>query len=98
MATLIKTDGTVKKVVPKNGKSFSLKEMQGFVGRIIDMVPLPSGKEFVLNDEGKLDGLPKNERATEIWKEEYPIEKYPENNDELIVGDVLLVEDLSEIE
>ena len=98
MAKLIKTDGTITEVKPINGKSFSLKELQGFVGGIVEIVPLPSGKEMCVNEEGKLNGLPKNEEATKIWKEEYPIEKYPVNNDELIVGDALLVEDLSELD
>ncbi len=92
MAKLIKTNGTIKDVVPINGKSFSLEELQGFVGGIVQIVPLPSGKEFVIHDLGKLIGLPKNEEATKIWKEEYPIEEFPLNNDELIVGDALLVE------
>lgn len=26
-----------------------------------------------------------------IWKKEYPLEKYPLNNDESVVGDVLLL-------
>lgn len=102
MAKLIKTDGTIQEVVPANGKVFSLKEMQDFVGkgkdRMVEIVPLPSGKDIVVNEEGKLIGLETNEVATKIWKEEYPLEKYPLNNDELIVGDVLLVENLREID
>ena len=97
MAKFIKTDGTIKEVIPKDRKEFSLKELQKFVGGLIQMVSLPSGKEIIVNDEGKLIGLPKNEEATKIWKEEYPIKKYPDNNDELVVGDILLVERLSEI-
>ncbi len=98
MAKLIKIDGTIKEVKPKNGKSFSLKELQEFVGGLIEIVPLPSGKEIVVNEEGKLNGLETNEKATKIWKEEYPIETYGFNNDELVVGDILLVENLKEIE
>ncbi len=88
---LIKIDGTTTEVEPQNGKKFSLDELRGYVGGTIDTVRLPkSGKYMIVNDNGKLDGLPKNERATEIWKKEFPISEYPHNNDELIVGDVLM--------
>ena len=87
---LLKTDGTKEDVTPK--KRFTLKQLQTFVGGSIDIQSLPDGREIVLNDEGKLIGLPINDQATKIWKEQYPIGKYPHNNDELIVGDVLIIE------
>jgi hypothetical protein len=101
MATLYKTDGTVEEVKPKTGKYFSYEELQAFVGKdddkMIEIVPLPSGKSMIVNEEGKLIGLKKNYKATEHWQIEYPIEDYPGNNDELIVGNALVVED-SELE
>lgn len=89
--TVYKTDGSVLQVEPKNGESFSLEELRGFVGGYIDIQQLPKSKEImVLNDEGKLAGLPKNDAATAVWKKAYPIADYQLNNDELIVGDVLV--------
>lgn len=97
MAKYYKTDGTVEDVKPQDGKTFSYKELQEFVGkdndRMIEIVPLPSGKVIIVNEEGKLIGLEKNEKATDYWKEEYPIEQYPGNNDELIVGNALVAEE-----
>ena len=90
MATHIKTNGEVREVLPNNGKCFSLRELQKYVDGIIEIIDLPNGKQMVANETGKLTGLPKNEKATEIWKKEYPIEVYDFNNDELIVGDVLI--------
>jgi len=52
---------------------------------------MPSGLSMILNDNGKLEGLEKNNKATDIWKKEYPIEIYPLNNDQLIVGDVIII-------
>lgn len=89
-AVLIQTSGLITAITPDNGKDFSLKELQGYVGGLIDVAYLPSGKVMVVNDEGKLNGLPKNDLATEIWKQEYPKAAYPWNNDELIVGDVVM--------
>lgn len=102
MAKLYKV-GEVKKVEeivevsPANGKAFTLEELQGFVAGpgedrgTIDIQELPkSGMRLVLNDNGKNIGCVKNNLATELWKEEYPIADYPFNNDELIVGTVLV--------
>ena len=93
-AQLYKTDGTITNIKPVKGKTFNLKELQEYVGGIIDIQPLPRFKKvLILNDEGKLIGLIKNENATEIWKKEYPIQEFPNNNDELIVGDVIICDE-----
>lgn len=101
MAIYYKTDSRIENVYPKNGKTFTYEELQNFVGdgenKMVEIVPLPSGRSIIVNEEGKLIGLNKNLRATDVWKAEYPIEKYPENNDELIVGNVLVVDE-SELE
>ena len=100
MAQLLKTDGTFTEVAPKDNLVFTLGELYGFVGRPVDILYLPSGKRLVVNDEGKLTGLPYNAKASEIWKEEFPVEHFPVNNDQMIVGDVLIAtpEELGEEE
>ena len=92
--TLIKTsgNGTATPVTPKKKSGFTLEELQEFVGGTVDIKTLPNGNKMYLNDNGKLDGLPKNVMASRIWQEAYPIDEYPHNNDGLIVGDVLYAE------
>ena len=51
---------------------------QQTVGGYIEVVPLGGGMLMVLNEEGKLKGLPINRRATEL---------YPSD---IIVGDVII--------
>lgn len=90
-AIVYHADGSVTKILPNNGTDFTLAEMQGIVEGPIDIQPLPkSGEVMILNDEGKLNGLPKNELATAVWKKAYPIAEYPHNNDELVVGTVIV--------
>ena len=89
IATIYRVDGSVQDFKPK-GKYICYEEMREIVGGMVEILPLPSGKEIIVNEEGKLNGLLKNEKATEIWKKEYPIEKYPDNNDELIVGNAIV--------
>lgn len=80
----IKADGSQRIVVPENGKEFQLKEMQKFVGGLIEIVPLGHGMIMVLNEEGKLNELPFNELATRLF-----LNCLPGRND-FIVGDVLV--------
>lgn len=90
-ALVLEADGRKLEIEPNNGTDFTLAEMQHICGGTIDIQRLPkSNKIMVLNDNGKLDGLPKNEAATELWKMNYPIAEYPENNDELVVGNVIV--------
>lgn len=65
MAQLINTDGSIKKVEPKNGTDFELEELQKFVDGYIEIVNLNDGRILVVNDEGKF-GYEVNEKATLI--------------------------------
>ena len=86
----IQVNGNITLVEAKNKRSFKYEELQTFVGNMVEITPMPGGRNLICHEEGKLIGLAKNEKATEIWKREYPITKYPHNNDELVVGDVLI--------
>lgn len=85
-------DGTEAQTLPANNKFFTLKELHRLVGGLIEYHALPSGRVLIMNEEGRLKNLPRNDAATRIWCDEYPIEKYPENNSQLVVGDVILFE------
>jgi hypothetical protein len=66
IAKLIKPNGEVIPVEPENGTDFSLEEMNEYVGGYIEIVHPPSqqGAIMVINEEGKLKGLPFNLLAT----------------------------------
>lgn len=70
MATLLHTDGTATELAPRNGQRFTLAELQEVVGGYIEIVlrgrAIPRGSCLVVNEEGMLDGLPVNERASEM--------------------------------
>ena len=57
-------------VQPKNGTDFSLEELRGFVGGHIEIVPLTKNRLMIVDEEGKLKGLPLNLVATEIYNKE----------------------------
>ncbi len=78
MAKIVKTDGTVTEVRPKNGIDFVLEELQEIVGGYIEIVNIKDGL-MVVNEEGKIKNLPINKLATIIY-----------NRSDIIHGDVLL--------
>lgn len=66
-ASIIYLPGGIKnEVKPKNGKYFTLEELQTIVGGYIECVYLKDNMTMVVNEEGKLKGLPCNGLATEI--------------------------------
>jgi len=64
MATVFEVNGTRRAVHPATPPSFTLEEMQALVGGYIEMVPMAGDKMLIINEEGKLQGLPYNIDAT----------------------------------
>lgn len=66
----IKTDDTIELVKPKNGKKFELDELREYVGGYIEIKKMGNWW-MVLNEEGKLIGLPINPIATGMYQSVY---------------------------
>ena len=81
MATLIKSNGEEINVLPKNKTDFQLTELQTFVGGLIEIVKTNDGRTMVINEEGKINDLPINQKASEL---------YQYNEFDFIAGDVLI--------
>ena len=84
MATLIKSNGEEKNVLPDNKMDFTLEELQKYVGGLIEIVRTKDGKPMIINEEGKINDLPINQKATAI---------YPYNEYDFIIGDVLICQE-----
>jgi hypothetical protein len=70
IGTLYRMNGEVLEVHPMNGKKFSLKELQTYVGGSIELVPGTSRKgnpAAWCNEEGKLNDLRPNREATRVF-------------------------------
>lgn len=68
IAWLVGIRGDGAWVAPGNGKKFSLKELQGFVGGNIEIVRAKEeGMILVINEEGKINNLPVNPSATKLY-------------------------------
>ena len=64
MSTLIKANGEQTQVQPEHGEQWTLRELQAFVGGYIQILGLPDGRAMVVNEEGMIEGLPRNDTAT----------------------------------
>lgn len=85
MKTAIKltTEGKAS-LIDLTADSNELLTLQTAVGGYIEAKTLQGGYTLFMNEEGKLQGLPMNERATEIWLANFPT--FPD----VIVGDVVI--------
>lgn len=67
MGFLITAAGKITEIKPQNGSDYSLEELQGFVGGVIELVSFRHNgkmKFAVVNDEGLLLNLPSNRVAS----------------------------------
>jgi hypothetical protein len=68
MATLLAVDGAMTPVTPADAsKGLSLDEMHECVNGFIEVVYLTQPEVLVINDTGKLEGMPINVRATLLY-------------------------------
>jgi len=89
MATILYPDGSQREITPENGTNFILKELQSIVGGWIELIQCRDGRLMVINENGRLEGLPYNEQATALinWASENEIgELKAEMGDSLIIA------------
>ena len=67
------------------------KAVSDFVGGMVEVVQFPNGDLLLLNEEGKLLGLPINEEASKLWSETFTKDKYAFGYDDFVVGPVILI-------
>jgi hypothetical protein len=71
MAKLYKTNGEVVEIEPKNGKKFTLEEVQSYVEGYVERVELKHNEVLLCNEEAILYCLPYNKHASDALTETY---------------------------
>ena len=69
MATLYEPSGRDSEYTPRNGKNFTLADLQALVGGYIEMVRIPGDagrRVFFVDEEGRLKKLKPNVRASHV--------------------------------
>ncbi len=67
------------------------KAVSQFVGGMVECVQFPNGDLLLLNEEGKLIGLPVNEEASKLWKATFDNDNYITGRDDFVVGPAILI-------
>lgn len=71
MGVLIKTNGVLEPLIPKNGTDFSLEELQEAVGGYIELVTVEVDREIyylVVNENGCAESLDLNPIASRFYR------------------------------
>jgi hypothetical protein len=68
-AQLIEPGKPARDIAPANGKTFTLKELQSYVGGFVELAAQDSDTLMLVNEDGRAMGLPKNDVATRVFRE-----------------------------
>ena len=79
------------KIIEDSKDEPNLKEAQEFVGGYVEGITFPNGDYLIINEEGKIIGLPINKEATKLWKETFTKDKYAFGYDDFVVGPAILI-------
>ena len=69
----------------------TLKEAQAFVGGHVEGISMPNGDYLIVNEEGKLKGLPFNEEASKLWKDTFDNDNFITGRDDFVVGNAIVI-------
>ena len=79
------------KIITKTEDEPDLKTAQDFVGGMVEGISFPNGDYLIVNEEGKLMGLPLNPEATALWRMTFTKENYVIGYDDWVCGPAILI-------
>ena len=68
-----------------------LKGAQEFVGGYVECITIPTGDLLIINEEGKLMGLPLNPEATMLWRMTFDNDNYVTGRKDFVVGPAIYI-------
>ena len=79
------------KIITKTEDEPALKTAQDFVGGYVEGITFPNGDYLIVNEEGKLMGLPLNPEATALWRMTFTKQNYVIGYDDWVCGPAILI-------
>ena len=79
------------KIIKASKDEPSLKEAQEFVGGYVEGIIFPNGDYLIINEEGKLKGLPYNPEASALWKATFDNDNFVTGRKDFVVGNAMLI-------
>ena len=89
--TKINTDAAEFKIIDDVKDEPDLKAAQTFVGGYVEGITFPNGDYLIINEEGKLIGLPLNPEATALWRATFDNDNYVTGRKDFVVGPAILI-------
>ena len=89
--TQVNTATAEFKIITDKKDEPDYKAVSKFVGGIVECVSFPNGDLLLLNEEGKLMGLPLNEKASKLWKDTFDNDNYITGRKDYVVGPAILI-------
>ena len=89
--TKVNTKAAEFKLITDKKDEPDYKAVSKFVGGMVEVVTFPNGDLLLLNEEGKLMGLPLNEKASKLWKDTFDNDNYITGRDDFVVGPAILI-------
>ena len=86
------TDQDQFKIIDDEKNTPTLKEAQDFVGGMVECIAWPNGDLLIVNEEGKLMGLPLNPEATALWRTHFTKETHAFGYDDFVVGPAMVIQ------
>lgn len=89
--TEVNTKQSEFKIITDQKDEPDLESAQSFVGGMVQGIQFPNGDYMIMNEEGKLMGLPLNPEATTLWRATFTKDKYLFGYDDFVVGPAILI-------
>ena len=89
--TKVNTHANEFKIVSDSKDEPTLESAQEFVGGYVEGITFPNGDYLIINEEGKLKGLPLNPEATALWRATFDNDNYITGRKDFVVGPAILI-------
>ena len=90
--TQVNTQTAEFKLITDKKDEPDYKAVSKFVGGMVEVVSFPNGDLLLLNEEGKIMGLPLNEKATALWRKHFTKETHINGYDDFVVGPAMVIQ------
>ena len=87
----LNTKETEFKIIEDSKDAPDLKAAQEFVGGLVQGIQFPNGDYMLMNEEGKLIGLPLNPEATLLWRVTFDNDNFITGRKDWVAGPAILI-------
>ena len=87
----LNTKETEFKIIEDSKDEPDLKAAQEFVGGLVQGIQFPNGDYMLMNEEGKLIGLPLNPEATLLWRVTFHNDNFITGRKDWVAGPAILI-------